>query len=810
MKKNIIFLLILVLELCFAPNAYTSANAISDNLRYNEVNAKLTNIANLLKKDSISSQTLEDDITYLREKRVQLENSKAEIENDIRFVEKRAEALGEMPEDGNEIKLITEKRKEIKKELAQEQARLSEANLLLARIDELELAIFSLRNKELWGNLLISETPLIYPSVLLDSGKMFFKLVVDVIKSPLPWYKDISSKNSKEIKNKVFPLSLVVIFIALVGWVFRRFILRRFGYLPEIEYPRFGRKISAAIFVCFAYGVIPTLIISLFLFWIINGKVLTGGLFGAVLINFLYYSLFVIMGKAICRVIFTPYNERWRLINISTDKSKRVTGALYISVFLIGVLAFLSKIVEIQNYPIELMTFLVGISATVKAFCLLWVVYLLLWESPLSTSPEEENSDTEEDDSDTVSVEDNWSLRLLLTTILVAISITGLSFFGYPYLASFVINRIIYSILLVLIFMGCRKVLHDIMHRLLFLKFWLKTFRMRRKVLRRIDFWSSFIIDPLLVFVGLFILLALWGVPTDVLHKIIHKLFNRFTIGGIKISLSSIILGIIVFFVSITIVKTLRQKLENGLLARMDIEDGTRHSLAAGFSSIGYVASAILAIVIMGGNLTSLALVAGALSVGIGLGLQNVVNNFVSGIIILFERPVKVGDWVIINGEEGQIKQINIRSTEMETFNRSSLIIPNADLLSTTVTNLTHGNNWSRQKVKVGVAYGSDVEKVRNILLECAANNKKVMRKPEPYVLFQDFGSNSLDFELRCYTSDIWSGWTIPSDLRYEINRRFREEGIEIPFNQMVIHTGCKVSDKTEDMFYATSKKEEE
>ncbi|MBR2029406.1 MAG: mechanosensitive ion channel [Clostridia bacterium] len=162
---------------------------------------------------------------------------------------------------------------------------------------------------------------------------------------------------------------------------------------------------------------------------------------------------------------------------------------------------------------------------------------------------------------------------------------------------------------------------------------------------------------------------------------------------------------------------------------------------------------------------------------------------------------------VIINGEEGRIKQINIRSTEMETFKKSSLIIPNADLLSTTVTNLTHGNNWSRQAVKVGVAYGSDTEKVKEILLDCARSHKKVLRRPEPYVLVQDFGSSSLDFELRCYTNDIWSGWEIPSDLRYEINKRFAEEGIEIPFSQIVVHTGSEVAKETETMFYASKRK---
>ena len=136
---------------------------------------------------------------------------------------------------------------------------------------------------------------------------------------------------------------------------------------------------------------------------------------------------------------------------------------------------------------------------------------------------------------------------------------------------------------------------------------------------------------------------------------------------------------------------------------------------------------------------------------------------------------------MIISGEEGQVKQINIRSTEIETFKKSSIIIPNATLLSSSVTNLTHTNNWSRQSITIGVAYGSDIKKVTEILLDIAAKNKYVLKNPAPYVLFKDFGSNSLDFELRCYTNNIWNGWRIPSDIRYEINERFIEEGIEIP-----------------------------
>ena len=112
----------------------------------------------------------------------------------------------------------------------------------------------------------------------------------------------------------------------------------------------------------------------------------------------------------------------------------------------------------------------------------------------------------------------------------------------------------------------------------------------------------------------------------------------------------------------------------------------------------------------------------------------------------------------------------------------------------------------ARYSVKVGVAYGSDVEKVRDILLECATSNRRILKKPEPYVLFQDFGASSLDFELRFYVSDIWNGWNAPSDIRFEINRRFKDEGIEIPFPQMVVHQGSVVSEETQSQFYAAKK----
>lgn len=809
MKKLGLFYFFIALLFCGTAQAQTSVDILGDNLSYSNISRRLKNIDVSLKTGKITSDEISEDIHYINDIRPQLQSRRKDVESQIKFIEKRLEALGDN-EGGKEVQVIAQKRQEFNREMTTEKARISEIDILLAKLDELDMAIFNLRNEELWGNLLKPASPLVYPSALIESNRQLLSLIFDIIKSPLTWYDELTPTQKATVKAKTVPVSLVVAFITFLGFLLRRFIFRRFGYRDEIEQPRYGRKVVAAIAAWIAYGIIPTFLIGAGLLWIISGKILTSGFFGITLNSFLYYLLYVIMLRATCRIVFTPYHENWRLINMSGEKAKRVTKALYMSIYLIGFMAYLQYIVSVGNYPIELMGYLVAVSAIAKSFCVVWIASRILWSGNTSSGSVEELSDEDDEGSESEDEKrDNNAFRITFALLVLALGITGLSLSGYAYLASFIMNNFILSVLVIFVLWVFRKIIYEFIHRILFLGVWVKTFRMRRHVIRKLDFWLGFVIEPLFVIGGIFAILVLWGVPADVLTNMVYKAFTGFTVGGIRISLLSIIIGLVVFFICIAVIKSLRFRLENRLLAKMDMDEGTKHSLAAGFSSLGYVASALLAIAIMGGNLTNFALVAGALSVGIGLGLQNVVNNFVSGIILLFERPIKVGDWVVINGEEGKIKQINIRSTEVETFNRASVIIPNATLLSTSVTNLTHGNNWMRFKVAVGVAYGSNTQRVKEILLECAAAHKKVLKKPEPYVLFQNFGASSLDFELRGYSSNIWDGWDIPSDLRYEINRRFAEEGIEIPFAQMVVHHGSEVGQETQEQFYASKKKRE-
>ena len=190
-----------------------------------------------------------------------------------------------------------------------------------------------------------------------------------------------------------------------------------------------------------------------------------------------------------------------------------------------------------------------------------------------------------------------------------------------------------------------------------------------------------------------------------------------------------------------------------------------------------------------GVNLSSLAVIAGAIGVGIGFGLQNIVNNFVSGIIILAERPITIGDRIEVGNVAGQVTRISLRSTTVVTNDNISIIVPNSDFISSAVTNWSHGDPRVRMRLAVGVAYGTDTEKLREGLIEVAKNNPKVLTEPAPTVFFIGFGESSLDFELAVWTADMTAKpRRFRSELFFAIEKKLREMKIEIPFPQRDFH----------------------
>ncbi|MCW9066653.1 MAG: mechanosensitive ion channel [Ignavibacteriaceae bacterium] len=304
------------------------------------------------------------------------------------------------------------------------------------------------------------------------------------------------------------------------------------------------------------------------------------------------------------------------------------------------------------------------------------------------------------------------------------------------------------------------------------------------------------ILNLVIVVLSIIIILNNLGIRQIVFDWLGDTLTHEWAIGSFSITLGNIIIFIISIWLAIIIARFVRFILEGDVLPRLNLPRGVPGavSIMTSYLIIGF--GIIVAIMGAGIDLNSFALLAGALGVGIGFGLQNIVNNFISGLILIFERPIQIGDAVQVEELSGRVTHIGIRSSTIKTWDGAEVIVPNGNLISNKLINWTLSDQRRRIDIKVGVAYGTDISLAMETLLECAKKNEKILIAPVPYVLFNDFGESSLDFELRCWTSDFASWVEIRSDIRVAIDEAFEKEEIVIPYPQRDLHI---ITDKTKE-----------
>jgi small-conductance mechanosensitive channel len=260
------------------------------------------------------------------------------------------------------------------------------------------------------------------------------------------------------------------------------------------------------------------------------------------------------------------------------------------------------------------------------------------------------------------------------------------------------------------------------------------------------------------------------------------------TINQTPITPASLITFAVIVLASIFVTRVFTRLILDRLLQKLHIKEGIRYTLRRLTEYLFILAGIIVAFQFVGVNLSGLAVVFGLLSVGIGFGLQTVTANFVAGLVLLFERPIKIGDRITVGDVEGDVEEISLRATKIRTLNNISIIVPNSQFVSSNIVNWSYGDLRIRLDIDVGVSYSSDLEVVLASLTEVALDNPNILKEPAPDVLFREFGESSWNMRLRVWIDNPHGHHQIRSDVNCAIVRKFREKAIEIPFPQRDLH----------------------
>ncbi len=464
--------------------------------------------------------------------------------------------------------------------------------------------------------------------------------------------------------------------------------------------------------------------------------------------------------------VFGIPGASWRVLELAGGRV-RAGHAMAASLgVLIGLQMLLVDLGRIDAYS--------DATLAVLNFPLIVATSVVLWRFGRMMRRYRDDTDVQAEEDDRPTSFYNRTVRVLGTLLtLVAIAATLAAALGYRNLAIFALFPSIITLALIAVLMILHHFIVDI--------FALVVRRGREEAVQSLV--------PVLISVGVAIaamplLPLIWGYRVSDLTEFWTRVWAGITIGEAVITPTTVLTVAVVFAIGYAATRLVQGMLGSTILPKTGMEPGGQVALTSGVGYVGIFIAALAAVTTAGIDLSSLAIVAGALSLGIGFGLQNIVSNFVSGVILLIERPIGKGDWIEVGTTMGTVKDISVRSTRIETFDRTDVIVPNSDLISGTVTNYTHGNLLGRVIVPVGVAYGTDTRRVEKILYEIAQAHPLVTVKPEPKVVFQRFGADSLDFEVRVILRDVNFMLDVRSALNHEIARRFAEEGIEIPFAQ--------------------------
>ena len=675
----------------------------------------------------------------------------------------RLELLGAAPAEGQppEAEMVARERAALLSEKSQINVMIGEAEAQSLRVNRMVDTVAGIR-RDLFAQTLSKRYEIDY-TLLFDVIGAFQGETRELISTVGSWLSFVLRFKLPAVLGATF-FAVAAAAVLVIGG--RRLIGRLVARDPTNPDPPYISRVSYAFWSTLlrSAAIAVFLLVTWYLFDSFN--VLRGDI-GVMLAALFVVIALVLYVHRLAHAILSPRRPNWRLVDIEPKPARLLIALLTLTAAVTGIDYMLSEIYRVMGSPLAL-----TVGENLVATVLVGLLIILV----ASVRPF----------LDETGQPKPWPLllRALLYGIGVLTVVAALA--GYIGFAKFVSQQVVITgAIVAMMYVGilsARAVAEEGAFAGTALGRRLATrYGFSETTVDQIGLVTSILINILVFIAGIPLILLQWGFRWGDIRSLAFSLANEIRIGTVTVSLVGIATGIVLFIVGFFVTRWFQRWLDGSVMARGRVDAGVRNSIRTAVGYAGVALAGLIGISAAGIDLSNLALVAGALSLGIGFGLQNIVSNFVSGLILLAERPFKVGDWIVAGTTSGTVRKISVRATEIETFQRQTVIMPNSELINAAVGNWTLRNKLGRVEVRVSVAYGQDVERAHAILTDIARSHPLVLKNPEPFVLFANFGPAGLEFEIRVFLADVLNGSTVQTDIRCAVLRAFAAAGIEIP-----------------------------
>ncbi len=777
-------------------NSETPADAlrVEENIsaRIDAIEAISTQIQNALQRESISDEDLSKLRSEITAVRQEAQNISLRLAPRVQALEQRLQQLGPAPAEGEaaEAEAVTKERTAQEALLTEIRGAVTRTKLLTLTAGQTATVISDRRRAHFTDRIFERRYSVLDPALwrnftdaLPVAGTRFNLLMSD-------WFGIISERATIWLPIAVAGILVIALFMV---WLLRRlagnFAHRSRGVVPISPYSKIAHGVRIAIGV----SAIPTLTMIALALSFGAFDLMPARIAALARSEILNVALFF-FALGLLSALLAPRKPQLRISNIGDEPARKLFVLMLSAVGIIVFDNFFDQLGTTLFTPLDL-----TIGKGALASLTIAILFALIAMTIGNTLNAPAGTDTGRDQS-VSPVRWRW-LQIVCWIAVVAIPIAAV--LGYLSFAHFIATEIVTATIILGALRLAMMYVDAVLMRGIgvggpqsFAERFGQTVGIRRARVEQAAIILNGLTRLLLIMFAISLLLFPWGFETKDIFVWLRTAFFGFSIGEITISVSSILQATGIFILGVIATRTVQRWLENRYLPYTSLDVGVRNSLITTIGYIGIIIAATVGFSYLGFDLSNLALVAGALSLGIGFGLQSIVNNFVSGLILLAERPIKTGDWIIAGTDEGYVRKISVRSTEIETFDGATVIVPNSNLISGVVTNLMHGNSKGRVKIPIGVGYDSDPEQVQDLLLDIVSAHPDVLKDPAPRVYFLDFGDSALLFEVRIHLKEVDYGISVKSDLRMDILKKLREANIEIPFPQQDVH--LRYADKTE------------